>query len=163
LQGVSQAGGAGQSSSGEVQEKVRKLIVFRVNEKLYALYADMIREIVIDVPLFYVPFVPPYIRGFINRHGEPYTVFDLNMLFEQKKLDTSTFFILNIEGDQAAFMLTDVVEIQKTPESAIHKVTLRDEDEDFFMSSVSSPDGEEIFILNTEAILKRLERDLAVD
>ncbi|MBI9108404.1 MAG: chemotaxis protein CheW [Spirochaetales bacterium] len=163
LKGISEAGKSEKLNKTDVNETIRKLIVFRINKKVYALYADKIREIVLDVPLFYVPFVPSYIRGFINRHGEPYTVFDLNMLFEQKKLESSTFFIMNIEDDQVAFMINDVLEIQKTPESHIHKVTLRDENEDFFVSSITSEEGEEIFILNTEAILKRLERDLNAD
>ena len=60
-------------------------------------------------------------------------------------------------------MINEVLEIQKTPESQIHNVTLQDENEDFFVSSITSEEGEEIFILNTEAILKRLERDLNVD
>lgn len=157
---IETAGRESRERNDEVSEVLTKLIVFRINEKSYALPASLIREIVLDVPLFYVPFVPPYVRGFINRHGEPYTVIDLNMLFEQKKLDSSTFFILNIEGDQAAFMISDVSEIQKTPESRIHKLTLRDDHEDFFISSVTSADGSEIFILNSEAVLKRLERDL---
>ena len=92
LNGISEAGKSEKMNNSEVNESISKLIVFRINKKAYALYASMIREIVLDVPLFYVPFVPSYIRGFINRHGEPYTVFDLNMLFEQNKLDSSTFF-----------------------------------------------------------------------
>ena len=49
---------------------------------------------------------------------------------------------------------------KKTPESLIHKLTLREDTDDFFVSSITSEDGEEIFILNTDTILKRLERDL---
>ena len=113
LKGISDAGKNENLNNTDSNETISKLIVFRINQKVYALYANMIREIVLDVPLFYVPFVPSYIRGFINRHGEPYTVFDLNMLFEQQKLDSSTFFILNIEDDQVAFMINDVLEIQK--------------------------------------------------
>lgn len=143
-----------------VDRKTVKFIVFLVGEKRYALYADDIREIILDYPLFYIPFVPPYIRGFINRHGEPHTVIDLSVLFEQIKLDSSTFLVLNRENDQLAFVISEILEIVKLPEEDVHLITEDTGDEGFFLGSITSKD-KEIFIVDLQKVLDRLERDLA--
>jgi chemotaxis signal transduction protein len=145
--------------SDQVAEKIIKLLVFHVKERKFAIYADQIREIVMDTPLFFVPFVPAYIRGFINRHGEPYTVFDLNALIEKEKLEGETYLIMNVENDHFAFLITGIVEILKIPERGIHLITSKDEHDGFFAGSFTGKDGE-VFILNLTSVLERLENDL---
>ena len=150
-------------SRDEVKEiKTKKFLIFQIKEKRYALYAEQIREIIIDVPRFYVPFVPPYIRGFINRHGEPYTIIDINVLFENEILDSSSYLILNIENDQAAILITDVCEIIKIPETEIHNITSRDEHHGYFSVSISL-NNSEIFVLNLQNILDKISDDLGED
>lgn len=142
-----------------LDEKIEKFIVFQVAEKKYALYANDIREIILDYPLFYVPFVPPYVRGFINRHGEPYTVLDLNALFEQVKLDSAAFMVINREHDQLAFVISEILEIAKLTEHDIHLITEDTGEEGFFLGSISLH-GQEIFIVDLQKVLERLERDI---
>jgi purine-binding chemotaxis protein CheW len=154
------------SKSGKDREdeertvKTVKLLVFHIEEKYYALYAEEVREIVLDVPLFFIPFVPSYVCGLINRHGEPYTVFDLNMLFERKKLESSTYLVLNLEDDQVAFLISDILEIIKVPETDVHQITSKSEHGGFFLGSITSKDDQEVFILNIQTIFQRLESDL---
>ncbi len=140
-------------------QKVVKFMIVQIKDRPYAFYAEQIKEIVMNVPLYFVPFVPHYIRGFINRHGEPYTVFDLNALFEEEPLDSATFLISNFQNDQVAFLVTSVIEILKVPEHEVHMITSTDEHDSFFLGAVSSKEAE-IFILNLPNILDRLEHDL---
>jgi len=140
--------------------KTVKFIVFLIGGKRYALYADDIREIILDYPLFYVPFVPPYVRGFINRHGEPHTVIDLNVLFEQTKLETTTFMVLNRDDDQLALVITEINEIVKIQEADVHLIMGDTGEEGYFLGAVTSGGGE-ILIIDLDRILDRLEKDLA--
>lgn len=140
--------------------KYNKYMVIQIGEKKYALFADEIREIVGDVPMFYVPFVPPYIRGFINRHGEPYTVLDLTVIFERENLDSSNYLILGREDDQLALLISDVIEIKRLPDSELHKITSVVPEDDYFLGSISIKENEEIFVLNLDQVLKKLEGDL---
>ncbi len=140
-------------------ERIEKFIVFQVAGKKYALYANDIREIILDYPLFYVPFVPPYVRGFINRHGEPYTVLDLNALFEQERNESAVFMVINRENDQLAFIISEILEIAKLTEKNIHLITEDTGEEGFFLGSISLHE-QEIFIVDLQKVLERLERDL---
>jgi len=141
------------------EENMIKFLIFRIADHKYALYAEDVREIVIDSPLFYVPFVPPYIRGFINRHGEPYTVFDLHVLFEQEKLDSSTYLILNNNQDQVSFIISDVVEITNMGENSIHPITSQDSTEIYFAESIAM-DSEQIALVNIPSIMEKLKNDI---
>ncbi|MCP4346631.1 MAG: chemotaxis protein CheW [Desulfobacterales bacterium] len=140
-------------------EKSVKFLIVQIKEKKYAFHVEQIKEIVINAPLFFVPFVPHYIRGFINRHGEPFTVFDLNALFEKEKLDSATFLISSLKNDQIAFLASGIVEIVKVLESEIHLITSADLHNDYFLGAITSKDSE-IFILNLPNIISRLEHDL---
>lgn len=142
-----------------VEEKMIKFIIFLIDQKRYALYAEDVREIILDYPMFYIPFVPPYVRGFINRHGEPHTVIDLNVLFEQVKLESSTFMVLARNNDQLALVITEICEIVKVPESDVHLIMGDRGEDDFFLGSVSIHD-QEIFIANLDSVLERLDRDV---
>ena len=143
----------------EVQDiRYIKFLVFRIKEKKYAFYASEVREIVLDIPRFYVPFTPPYVRGFINRHGEPYTVIDPNVLFEKEANESSSYLILNMQDDHLACMISDIHEIMKVPENEIHLITAEEEEDGFFLGAITS-EGEDIFIINLQSIVQRLEYD----
>ena len=114
---LTQAAESTSPAGQETELRYRKFIIVGILGKRFAIPAAVIREIVIDVPLHYVPFVPPYIRGFINRHGEPFTTVDLGILFEQKVTEERSFLVLNLPDDQLAFLVSDVNEIVKIPES----------------------------------------------
>lgn len=144
-----------------VSASVIKYMVIDINGKKYALLAEEVREIIGNIPVFYVPFTPPYIRGFINRHGEPYTVIDLTLLLERENQNSSTFLILSRENDQIALLISEVIEIVKLPKTELHKITSKAPDDDFFLGSISPQNKDEIFVLNLDSVLKKLEGDIS--
>ncbi|MBN2628178.1 MAG: chemotaxis protein CheW [Spirochaetales bacterium] len=146
---------------GEVTIRYDKYMIVSIKEKKYALYAEEVREIIGGIPIFYVPFTPPYVRGFINRHGEPYTVLDLTVLFERENLDSRNFLILKKEDDQLALLISDVVEIINLPESDLHRISSAVKEDDYFIGSISPRDQEEIFVLNLPNVLAKLEADIS--
>ncbi len=142
-----------------VQVNQRKFVVFSVGKKGYALPAEEVKEISFDNQIYYVPFLPPYIRGYANRHGAPFSVLDVQMLFENTLLEPRTLLILNITNDQLALLISDVEEIIKVPETEIHSITSTDDSSKYFTESITMK-GNETFILNTSTLLERLEHDI---
>ena len=149
---------AGKKDRG-AEKKLSKYVIFAIGERHFALPAGLVREISFENELYYVPFLPPYVRGYANRHGQPYTVLDLRMFFTKKALDSTALLILNVENDQLALLISDVDEIVKVPEDAIHALASEDESAKYFAHSVSV-NGQEIFTLSVETLIKRLERDV---
>ncbi|MCG8570305.1 MAG: hypothetical protein MJB14_09210, partial [Spirochaetes bacterium] len=58
-----------QIKTERVETETQKYLVVAIGEKKYAFFAQNIREIVLDSDIFFVPFVPEYVQGLINRHG----------------------------------------------------------------------------------------------
>ncbi len=159
ISNIAKAAESIQSTDQDAELRYRKFIIVGIMDKRYAIPATVIREIVIDVPIHFVPFVPPYIRGFVNRHGEPYTVVDLGVLFDQKVTEERSFLVLNLPDDQLAFLVSDIFEIVKVPESDVFPITEKLEDERFFEGSVRLG-TENVFIVSVEGIRTRMAGDL---
>ncbi len=149
-----------ETENSEADVKTVKLLIVRIGDKKYAFVSEQIREIVRDTRVYFVPFVPPYVRGIVNRHGDPYTVFDLNCLFENTALDASIFLISNFADDQIAIAISDAVEILKVPESQIRHIATTPERKDEFFSGVLNLDDADIFVIDLSLVLGRLDHDL---
>ncbi len=152
---------AGEKEAEETaEEAVYRYLVFRIQDQSYALPAEEVQEISANHDIFYVPFVPPYIRGYANRHGRPFTVFDLLMLFESTPLKADHLLILKDKEDQAALMITEVEEILRVTPSQIYRLSAEDEVSRYFSGSIKQEDRDSIFILDKNNIMERLERDV---
>lgn len=136
-----------------------KFIIMRINNKNYACRADLIREIVMDARLFHTPFAPAYIRGLINRRGEPYMVFDLNRLFQEENTGSATFLISNIDNDHIAFLISDIVDIVTVSEDKICQLKPGRPPEDIYQGALTSKDYK-ILIFNFSKILAKLRNDI---
>lgn len=152
-----QSGGDGGGAKDDVV--VLKFLVFSLGDAMFALGAEDVREISTNNEIYYIPFVPPYVRGYANRHGQPYTVFDLHMLFDNTPLDSTTLLILTSETDQIAVLISDVREIVTVPQTELLRITSADDSSRYFSSALNLA-GTEVFVLTVEALLERLERDL---
>ncbi|MFO7849848.1 MAG: chemotaxis protein CheW [Spirochaetia bacterium] len=144
----------------EVKEELfYRYLVFRIGDQKFALAAEEVQEILTHNEIYFVPFVPPYIRGYANRHGQPYTVFDLRMLFENAGIEGNHLLILKSANDQVALLISDVEEIVRVPDSKIYSLTSHDETSQYFSGAINVNETE-IFILGISKILERLEMDI---
>ena len=148
---------AEQATTSETVEAVPYL-VFSADDARYAVESALVREILIETPMSFIPFVPPYVRGLINRHGEPYAVLDIHMFLTQQKLEASTYLILNLADDQVAFLITDIVEILRVAPSAFTRISADDGPSQYLAGSFTMDEGE-ILVLRLEGILDRLRDD----
>lgn len=148
-----------ETKSEETEEPVYRYLVFRIQNQSYALQAEEVQEISANHEVFYVPFVPPYVRGYANRHGLPYTVFDILMLFENTPLEGKHLLILKDSEDNAALLISEVEEILRVPQSHIYRLAAEDDVSRYFNGSLKTDKGT-VFILDRQNIMERLERDI---
>ncbi|MBN2618807.1 MAG: chemotaxis protein CheW [Spirochaetales bacterium] len=136
-----------------------KFVIFNIDQKVYALPGNMVREIIIGYKVYYLPFIPGYIRGLINRHGEPYTVVDIKVLFEQERLEAEKYIIIRDETDKLALIITEISKIVNIDQKEIHPITSHSEGGDFFNNSISI-EGVEIPILEIESVIRKIKHDI---
>jgi purine-binding chemotaxis protein CheW len=149
--------GEGDEAAELIPVTYRKLVIFLIEDKSYAIDSDEVREVVIVSDLYFIPFVPPYVAGLINRHGEPHTVLDLRVILDNEKLAASKVLIMNHGDDQIAFLISDILKIIQVPEGDIAAVP-SSEGSSIFRGSFPF-EGREVFIINAQDVYDRLQHD----
>ena len=132
-------------------------LVFLAGEKKYALLASDVREILRDVPVFPLPFVPEYINGILNRYGEPYAVIDPLPVLGEKSQESKLFIVLHDESHMC-LKISEVLEFYTTQESDL-KFFSASESGKYYVGSFSYEDGE-VLILNPESFVEVVENDI---
>jgi purine-binding chemotaxis protein CheW len=140
-------------------ESLKKFVIFSIEERKFAFPAEVVLEIFLSDTIFYLPFCPSYIAGFINRYGDPYTVFDLNMILENKKQSNSKFIIIKSIDDNLAFMVEDVIDILEIPNSSIIPFQSK-ENENEYCNGIFKYEDSDVWIIQIEKIMEKLEKDI---
>ncbi len=140
-------------------EPFQKYLVFSIESGKVSFKAELVKEIVLNTSVYFIPFCPPFISGLINRHGEPYTVIDLNVLLENQKQETNKFIIMNLKDDHIAFSIKDILEIADIPQSAIFKADLQKKENEFVQGFIDY-NNEKVFIIDLDKINERLANEL---
>lgn len=141
-------------------------LIFLINGVKYALPSFNVKEIIHDMNVYQIPFVPNYIEGLINVRGEPYTVIEPCVLLEVEKKDTkqghSLFIILNILGDRICLRIEDVLNFYELPESGL-RILKHSDNESFIFKGTINFNGEEIPVIEINAFEMILKKDLCDD
>jgi purine-binding chemotaxis protein CheW len=160
---ILESGPGGTGAEPVAERSYSKFVVAGLAGATYAIPAASVREIVIDAPVHYVPFVPPYIRGLVNRHGEPYTAVDLNVLLRKEAAGgDQTLLVLNGNDDRLALLVSSVHEIVKVDEADVYPITEKESEIGLLAGSVRLHDSD-VFIVSIEGIKRRMDEDLGSD
>lgn len=136
-------------------------LIFLISDKKYAVRSSDVVEIIDDLSVYHIPFMPKYIEGVLNRRGEPYTVINPNSIFENDKNypppAKSLFMIFKRDDDQLSLHISDILlftSIEDTELKLIPDAT----EESFFLGTVNY-NSEEIPVLNPNAFEVLIRKD----
>ena len=138
-------------------ESTKTWLVFTAGEKKYALLSSEVREILRDVPVFPLPFVPEYVNGILNRYGEPYAVIDPLPILGENPQDSKLFLVLYGES-HICFKITDVIEFFTTQDTDLKYFSLADSGK-FYVGSFGY-EGNEVLILNSASFIELVEKSI---
>ncbi len=136
-----------------------KFVIVLIGEKKFALPELIVQEIIIENEIHYLPFTPHYIRGLINRQGEPYSVVDLQILFSSQMLEAKKFVILRNSVDKMSFIISDILKIVFINSNDIHFIKDQNDKDAYFHSSITH-ENDEIPVVDVQKIVKRIQDDL---
>lgn len=137
-----------------------KYIVFRIGDKPYALPAEDVQEIMLDMTIHYLPFLPDFIRGLVNRLGEPYTLVDLQSLFTRHPLEGRVFLILKPHISKMAFNISAVQDIAPALPEHLRRLSAMTGTHESFLSGILDHKGEEVHLLSLDAVLDAVREAL---
>ena len=136
-------------------------LVFSICSKKYAIQSSAVREIIRDVAVYKLPFLPSYIEGVINRRGDPFTVLNPIPLMESGNETVPKeplFLLLKRDDDQISLHISDILFFHEIEDTELH--TIANNDEDGLFLGTFDYKGEEIPALNTDTFELILQRDL---
>lgn len=133
-------------------------LVFSLNEDLYAIEASMSKEILRNLDIYPLPFVPSFVKGVLNRHGEPYSVVDLSLFLEKEKQETSLFIVLNLPDSKFCIQITDVMDFHTAPEDSVIKLE-EVQDASFYNGTIDYA-GKNVPILNAAKIYEKIRGNI---
>lgn len=142
----------------EIKEQVVNFLLFKMKDDVYAMESTLSREILRDLPVYSLPFVPPYVNGVLNRHGEPYTVIDPLLLLGKDSQDENLFIVCQIPDEQLCLRVSDVIEFCEIEQKKINNFKNTDSIS-FFKSSFLWKE-KEIPVINIFTFLEKIKNDL---
>ncbi len=143
------------------EKKMVTWLIFSVEGKKYAVKSGDVLEIIRDVAVYRLPFMPDYIEGVLNRRGDPYTVINPRSLIGDSDTtppDTPLFLIFKRDDDQLSIHISDILFFAEMEEDALNQIPEKNE-EGFFLGTIAC-NGEEIPVLNPNAFEILIRKDL---
>lgn len=155
-----------EQESGEESEVVEEKVmvtwlIFAIGTKKYAVRSNDVLEIIRDLSVYKLPFMPDYIEGVINRRGDPFTVINPRALIEENDKtppDVPLFLIFKRDDDQLSIHISDILFFAETEEESM-KLIPGNNEEGFFLGTLGYKD-EEIPVLNPNAFEILIRKDL---
>lgn len=135
-------------------------LVFSICDKKYALRSCDVREIIRDLTVYRLPFLPSYIEGVINRRGDPFTVINPLPLIEsgnESAPKEPLFLLLKRDDDQISLHISDILFFHEIESAELHGIA--NNDDGIFLGTFEYK-GEEIPALNTDTFELILKKDM---
>ncbi|BDC94972.1 chemotaxis protein CheW [Treponema saccharophilum] len=145
----------------EDEKRMTTWLVFAISGKKYAVRSADVLEIIRDVSVYRLPFMPPYIEGVLNRRGDPFTVVNpLALIGVENTTPPSEplFLILKRVDDQLSLHISDILFFTEVEDSDLNLIPGGGED-GFFLGTFGYG-GEEIPALNPNSFENLIRKDL---
>ncbi|MBQ3686349.1 MAG: chemotaxis protein CheW [Treponema sp.] len=149
------------SEAQDVEKKTTVWLIFSIAGKKYAMRSADVLEIIRDVPIYKLPFMPAYIEGVINRRGDPFTVINPLAVFgdtDAKPPEEPLFLIMKRDDDQLSVHISDILQFTEMAESDLNLIP-NGGDEDFFLGTLSYG-HEEVPAINPGSFELLIRKDL---
>lgn len=184
IQKIEASSATGHNEDDRIEKKKNMItwLVFMMNGSKFAIQSSQVQEIIRDVSVYSLPFVPRYIEGVMNRRGEPYTVIDplvlldiakqeknqeeetgnadtLAPVFGEKEDPVALFLVLNVQNDQVCLHIDDILFFHDTAEDELRVFIDGNKEISFYKGTIEF-NHEEIPVLNADAFEFRLKKDL---
>lgn len=140
------------------KSEILTYLIFSVNDKKFAIKFDSVKEILKDSEIFPIPFVPPYLVGILNYHGNPCAVVDFSIFIGEKSVDSSIYLVLNDESE-TCIKVSDVKEFYQVKSENVINSFNKDENE--YFDGILKFNNQEIFIIDFKSFIKKLGKKLA--
>lgn len=137
-------------------------LVFSIKNERYAIASSEIHEIIRDVEVYKLPFLPSYIEGVVNRRGDPFTVINPLIVLgkaEDEVLENPVFLVFKRNDDQLCMHISDILFFHETNLRDLHMIPGSGEEDSFYRGTIDY-NHTSIPVLSSDAFELLLRKDL---
>lgn len=153
------------AEENETHEHLVRWITFQLGEEVYGIEVKQVREILLINNILPVPGAPDYVLGITNIRGNVVTVLDARTRISLpiiEHTDATRMIVLESDGDVAAIVVDNVVDIIDLPESSIDlNPKLKVNKDSKYINGVVTHPGGLIIILSAERFITEEQLDMA--
>ena len=127
-------------------------LVFSSANLMYGIKAELVKDIITDYTITYLPQVPNYVKGVINLRGQIIPVVDIRLRLGKPEQDSLCGIVVNVDGNMVGILVDMVEQMVDVPLDSILPVPTSN-GQAMVSGMCTLPDGNTMLELDCELLL----------
>ena len=132
--------------------QTNKYLIFSSDGLMYGIRTDLVKDIITDYTITYLPQVPNYVKGVINLRGQIVPIVDIRLRLGKMPQDNFCGIVVDVDGNQVGILVDMVEQMVDIPLDAILPVPTN-KGQAMVCGMCTLPDGSTMLELDCELLL----------
>ncbi|MCR5699725.1 MAG: chemotaxis protein CheW [Treponemataceae bacterium] len=132
-----------------------------MNGESFAVKSGLVTEIVNDLQIYPLPFVPNYVCGLINQQGNPFVVVDPMLMMKKTAQNSNMLIIINDSTENLCVKISDILDFFDIKEENL--VETGTDTTDLYFSAKLDWNGKLVDVLDYAKLLEKLKNDFCME
>ena len=102
-----------------VELQTDKYLIFSSDGLMYGIKADLVKDIITDYAITYLPQVPSYVRGVINLRGQIIPMVDIRLRLGKMPQENFCGIVVDVDGNMVGILVDMVEKMVDVPQRSI--------------------------------------------
>ena len=129
-----------------------KYLIFSSDGLMYGIRTDLVKDIITDYTITYLPQVPNYVKGVINLRGQIVPIVDIRLRLGKPERETFCGITVEVDGNMVGILVDMVEQMVDIPLDAILPVPTN-KGQAMVCGMCTLPDGSTMLELDCELLL----------
>ena len=132
--------------------QTNKYLIFSSDGLMYGIRTDLVKDIITDYTITYLPQVPNYVKGVINLRGQIVPIVDIRLRLGKPERETFCGITVEVDGNMVGILVDMVEQMVDIPLDAILPVPTN-KGQAMVCGMCTLPDGSTMLELDCELLL----------
>ena len=135
-----------------VELQTDKYLIFSSDGLMYGIKADLVKDIITDYAITYLPQVPSYVRGVINLRGQIIPMVDIRLRLGKMPQENFCGIVVDVDGNMVGILVDMVEKMVDVPQRSILPVPTKN-GQAMVSGMCTLPDGNTMLELDCDQLL----------
>ena len=135
-----------------VELQTDKYLIFSSDGLMYGIKADLVKDIITDYAITYLPQVPSYVRGVINLRGQIIPMVDIRLRLGKMPQENFCGIVVDVDGNMVGILVDMVEKMVDVPQRSILPVPTKN-GQAMVPGMCTLPDGDTMLELDCDQLL----------